>query len=289
MKKGTKESTLMEKYFEAFLTHPINRKHVDFKQLCISNMNISVIRQFEYTEEEISYLKTIPFLREHLLYNHNNFKFYTIQEIIELGNYEVTINAILAKPLTPEEITVIKVFLRPKILVMMQIIDQSDSGKFFMRSIFKRKELCNEFPNNILLYFFIPVVTFDEECSNILDVLITRDLADEQKFDIFMKIPINQKTKDFILSRKEKIDKSCLIIFSARASMHIVEKGTPIGDIYFARIFSVLDRIKFTNRIYYHLLYILYILFIFWKKFFSYELNFFPNSRNISIPRLVAY
>ncbi|EAY01673.1 hypothetical protein TVAG_384120 [Trichomonas vaginalis G3] len=233
--------------FVTFLTHPINRKHVNIIELSKSIMNLNLIKQFEYTEEEINHLKTVKFMKDYLMFNQKNVKYFTIKEILNTNNDSTVIHAALTKTLTPEDVSAIQEYINSKYSNEFSSHKEKTFVRTEFRPIFIRDEICNGFSDKLLLYFLMPVADFDDICGKILDALFARNMNDEEKFRLFMKIPYDKKAIEFIISRKEKINNSCLIVYSMRANTQIVDKGTPIEDLYFAKSFSIYPSLRYES------------------------------------------
>ncbi|EAY20790.1 hypothetical protein TVAG_391740 [Trichomonas vaginalis G3] len=232
--------------FVKFVTHPINRKYVDIKELCKSSKNMPLIKEFEFTNEEFELLKNVNFMKDYFLFNKYNEKFFTLDEVLQCVYPETIVHSILTKPLIDGDIAKIQKFIYNE---NARSIFGLPRRRIEYRPIFERDEICNGVNTNTLLKFLSPQQEFDKIFIKIFDLLLSKKLDDEQKAEMFLKIPTNDEALEFILSRREKINDSCLILYSSRVrankillddpGLYIVEKGTPIGDVYVEKLFRL--------------------------------------------------
>ncbi|EAY23039.1 hypothetical protein TVAG_182750 [Trichomonas vaginalis G3] len=236
--KFPEEMVKLHSDFLDFLTDPVNKKHIDIKALSKSKHNFDFIRFLEFSDEEFQILKKNSFGKSNMMFNPVNSRFFTIEEVLKFGKPSTIVHAIMNKPLNPQDISLIK-----------NLFDDKDfSNKYNLyRQIFIKDEICQGFETKWLLFVLWKEKSFDEISFKILDELLSREMNDSSKCNLFLKIPTDKEAYDFIVSRRERINDSCLIIYSIRTSTQLVEKGTPIEDFYFQQIFASPNKLNYEN------------------------------------------
>ncbi|EAX92486.1 hypothetical protein TVAG_435380 [Trichomonas vaginalis G3] len=241
------ETQKIQKLYFNFLTNPVNKKHINIKELCKSRLNASFIKLLEYSDEEFQYLKNVDFMKGQLMHNPKNARFFTIPQILKNPNPHEIVNALLSIPLTPEQIPLIENSNFMNISERVFAKRTSAKMKNLYRKVFIRDEICNGFTTRTLLTHLLATSVFDEIYCKMLNSLLSRNLTAKEKADIFISIPTEKKAIDYVLSRRDTINNSCLIIYSIRIGSQLVEKGTPIEDSYFIQMFCTREKINYEN------------------------------------------